>query len=60
MAVMLDPLGGVAAAEMVTGELTVAPLLGAQILTVPATPEGEHCAAAKSGANKKKQRANNT
>jgi hypothetical protein len=60
MAVTVVPLGAVAAAEIVTGEFTVAPLAGAQILTVPATPDGEHCATAKSGANNEQQSASNT
>jgi len=49
IAVTVVPVGAVAAAEIVTGEFTVAALAGAQILTVPAVPEGEHCATAKSG-----------
>jgi len=42
MAVTFVPDGAVAAALMETGEFTVAPLVGLQILTVLATPEGEH------------------
>jgi hypothetical protein len=42
MAVTVVPLGAVAAAETLTGEFTVAPLVGVQMLTDPATPDGEH------------------
>jgi hypothetical protein len=53
IAVMVRPATGVAAAANETGELTVAFAVGVQMLTVPAVPEGAHCALAPNATRNK-------